>query len=401
MQDLFVFLVLICFLLFLLGLINPKWVLVWGKEKTRKKVGIYFGIPFFVFFLLFTFSLPNDEQENKTVTIENINVINTENNEYSERTVFSSDMTEDEFFSLLKKDDLYNECIEISDRVSKYKRNKKWIIETTEYLLEKCDKWDERAGSGLDTLLSDLRANKWNYTDERHKMYEEKFKGIGGRLIRIIYEKILRENLFKFSIFLPLNRDSLLDFLTQNQFYYVKDFIGKDLKSEEGWYGNYMEKIYSQSKEFNKPNFSVGWDKISGKLVSIDIPLDKNRVIIYDTIEQKDRYYETFINAFAKPYDLSMQVIEMFDDYDLKDYLYEQIESFKNYNQLKFEESLSVIGSFRIFNQRLTFKKYTISVFNANGSTSMVISTTEALNIINLEGNLTSKYLMKNVMGLK
>ena len=173
MDFLFLGLSLVCLLMFLLGVINPKWVLIWGKEKTRKKVGIYFGTVFFVFFLLFIMSMPNDEQENKTA------IINTENNGYPEKAVFSSDMTEDEFFSLLKKDDLYNECIEISDRVSKYKRNKKWIIETTEYLLEKCDKWDMQTG-GLGTQLHELQIMKdsYNYSNEKHKMYELRFKGM-------------------------------------------------------------------------------------------------------------------------------------------------------------------------------------------------------------------------------
>ena len=283
MEYLFFYLSLICLLMFLLGIINPKWALLWGKEKTRRKVGIYFGIPFFVFISLFAISIPNNEQENKTAIIKNINVVNTENNENSEKAVFSSDMTENEFFSLLKKDDLYNECIEISDRVSKYKRNKRWIIETTEYLLEKCDKWDMQNG-GLSSQLGDFRNMKdsYNYSDEMHKIYERRFKGIGGRLIAIIYETILRENLYKFSIFLPIDKDSLSNLFAQNQFCYIKDFRG-----EEGW-GNYIEKIYSQSKVFNSPKFSVGWDKISGKLASITIPL--GATLEYDRWDQKGDY---------------------------------------------------------------------------------------------------------------
>lgn len=388
MDFLFFGLSLVCLLMFLLGVINPKWVLLWGKEKTRRKVGIYFGIPFFVFFLLFTFSIPNNEQENKTAIVKTINTINTENNEYSEKAVFSSDMTEDEFYSLLKKDDLYNECKEISDRVSKYKRNKKWIIETTEYLLEKCDKWDMQTG-GLGTQLSELQIMKdsYNYSNEKHKMYEGRFKGIGGRLIRIIYQTILRKNLYKFSIFLPINKDSLSDFFVQNQFCYIKDNRGAR-------WGNYVDKKYSQSKVFNSPNFSVGWDKISGKLVSIRIPLGDNRE--WDKWDQKDYHYETFINAFAKPYNYSIQVIEMFADDDLRNYLYQQIENFRNYNQLKFEESLEEIGKTFIFSQTLTFDKYTIYIFSGLGSTSMLIHTTEIFNINELESDLLFKYLMED-----
>jgi hypothetical protein len=391
MVDLFLILSFICLLMFLLGVINPKWALLWGKEKTRKKVGIYFGILFFVFLSLLAISIPNNEQENKTATIENINAINTENNEYSEKAVFSSDMTEDEFFSLLKKDDLYNECIEISDRVSEYKRNKKWIIETTEYLLEKCDKWDERAGSSLTNLLSDLRANRYNYTDERHKIYEAWFKGIGGGLISDIYATILRENLYKFSVFLPINKDSLLDLIAQNQFCYIKDQRG-----EEGW-GNYIEKIYSQSEAFNSPYFSVGWDKISGKLVSITIPLGGN--FEWDKRDQKGYYYKIFNSAFAKPYDYSMQVIEIFDD-DLKNYLYKQIENFRNYNQLKFEESSEGEDKIFTFSKTLTFNGYSIGVIFFAGDTSMIIWTTELDGISKHYGDLSIKY-MENQMGLK
>ena len=395
MEYLFFYLSLFCLLMFLLGVINPKWALLLGKEKTRRKVGIYFGIPFFVFISLFAISIPNNEQENKTAIIKNIDVINTENNEYSEKAVFSSDMTEDEFFSLLKKDDLYNECLEISDRVSKYKRNKKWIIETTEYLLEKCDKWDMQNG-GLSSQLGDFRTMKdsYNYSDEMHKIYEHRFKGIGGRLIAIIYKTILRNNLYKFSIFLPIDKDSLLDFFAQNQFCYIKD-----LRGEEGW-GNYVDKMYSQSKVFNSPKFSVGWDETSGKLVSIAIPLGDN-FFEYDRWDQKDYNYEIFINAFAKPYEYSIQVIRMFDDYDLKDYLYKQIESFKNYDQLKFEESLEEIGKTFIFSKTLTFNKYTIYIFSGMGSTSMLIHTTEMFNIDQLEWELHKKYFMETEMGLK
>ena len=388
MEYLFFYLSFICLLMFLLGMINPKWALLKGKEKTRRKVGIYFGIPFFVFFLLFTFSLPNNKQENKTATIENINAINTENNEYSEKAFFSSDMTEDEFFSLLKKDDLYNECIEISDRVSKYKRNKKWVIGTAEYLLEKCDKWDYRhIGGGFKNIQG------INFHDETYNFYEAAFNRIGEDLIRKIYNTILQKNLYKFSVFLSINKDNLLDLITQNQFSYIKDQSGKV------GCGSYIEKIYSQSKVFNSPKFTVGWDKISGKLVSITIPLGDN--LEYNRWDQKDYNYEIFINAFEKPYEYSIQAIRMFDDYDLRDYLYKQIESFKNYDQLKFEESLEEIGKTFIFFKTLTFNKYTIYIFSGMGSTSMDIITTETFNIIQLEGKLQGEYLMETEMGLK
>ena len=64
MAFLFFNLFLICLLMFLLGIINSKWTLLKGKEKTRRKVGIYFSIPFLVFFL-FAISGLSNEQENK------------------------------------------------------------------------------------------------------------------------------------------------------------------------------------------------------------------------------------------------------------------------------------------------------------------------------------------------
>lgn len=72
MQDLFVFLVLICFLLFLLGLINPKWALRWGKNKTRKKVALYYGSAVFIFFILVGMTAPRDNLvEEKSTNIQN------------------------------------------------------------------------------------------------------------------------------------------------------------------------------------------------------------------------------------------------------------------------------------------------------------------------------------------
>lgn len=72
MQDLFVFLVLICFLLFLLGLINPKWALLWGKNKTRKKVALYYGSAVFIFFILVGMTAPRDNLvEEKSTNIQN------------------------------------------------------------------------------------------------------------------------------------------------------------------------------------------------------------------------------------------------------------------------------------------------------------------------------------------
>jgi len=383
MEVLYSLLFIICFLAFLLGYINPKWVLLWGKEKTRKKVTLYFGSATIIFFVLFVNTPLKTEQGEETIIIPTNNIINIENNKYSEEAVFSSDMTEDEFFSLLKKDDLYNECIEISDRVSKYKRNKKWVIGTAEYLLEKCDKWDYgRIGGGFKNIQG------INFHDETHNFYEAAFNRIRETLIRKIYSTILQKNLYKFSIFLPINKDSLLDLLAQNHFSYIEDFEG--VKGR----GDYIQKIYSQTEDSYDPEFWIGWDKTSQKLVSIYIPFSYLE-FEFSGRDKKDEHYETFINAFMQPYDYSMQVIEMFTDDDLRNYLYKQIESFKNYDRLKFEESREEIGK-TSFSQTLTFNKYTISIsgmLSSLGTILMVIETTESVNIEKLYWELEQKYI--------
>ncbi|HBY57458.1 MAG: hypothetical protein XE08_0106 [Parcubacteria bacterium 32_520] len=183
----YIFLSLLIFFLFLLiliGLINPKWVPLKGI-RTRKKVLLYYGLTLFVCLIFFGMTAPDDvlgkEQPNKNIQ-KSINNDSDSNKNPSKVIAFSSDMTEEEFFTLLKNDDRYNECIEISDRVSKYIKNKNWIIETTKYLADKCYKWDEERGERqLRTLLSELRANKWNYTEERHEMYDSQFKGFGKK----------------------------------------------------------------------------------------------------------------------------------------------------------------------------------------------------------------------------
>ena len=74
MEVLYSLLFIICFLMFLLGLINPKWALLWGKEKTRKKVGIYFGIPTMIFLILLGMTVPSDNSlEEKSTSIQNKN----------------------------------------------------------------------------------------------------------------------------------------------------------------------------------------------------------------------------------------------------------------------------------------------------------------------------------------
>jgi len=52
MQDLFGALFLISFILLVIGLIRPSIVIRWGKNRTRKRVALIFGIASLAFFIL-------------------------------------------------------------------------------------------------------------------------------------------------------------------------------------------------------------------------------------------------------------------------------------------------------------------------------------------------------------
>ncbi|HAN78999.1 MAG TPA: hypothetical protein DCQ31_15150 [Bacteroidales bacterium] len=53
MNTLFTFLTFLFFLMLIVGLIVPKWVLFWSNNKTRKKVLVYYGLATIVSFVLF------------------------------------------------------------------------------------------------------------------------------------------------------------------------------------------------------------------------------------------------------------------------------------------------------------------------------------------------------------
>ena len=112
----------------------------------------------------------------------------------------------------------------------------------------------------------------------------------------------------------------------------------------------------------------------------------------WDKRNQKGYYYKIFNTAFAKPYVYSLQVIEIFDD-DLKNYLYKQIENFKNYDQLIFEGSSEGEDKMFTFSKTLTFDRYTIDVIFIAGDTSMTIWTTELDGIEKHYWDLWMKYL--------
>lgn len=375
MDFLFFGLSLVCLLMFLLGLINPKWVLRWGKEKTRKKVGIYYGTAFFIFFILLAISIPTDEQENKTV-----------DNEYSEKAVFSSDMTEDEFFSLLKKDDLYNECIEISDRVSKYKRNKKWIIETTEYLLEKCDKWDMKT-YGLRTQLHNFQImnDSYNYSNEMHKMYEVRFKRLGEDLICKINLIILEKNLYKISNFLPIDENELFDVLDQNNFNYIKEI-------KNGSWSKIVEKKYCRSEENADPNFRVITDKSTGKIISISIPLG-SYYVNWDNYEKKEYHFQNIKNATTSPYNYSMRVIGLISDKKLKTFLSDQIKRVSNFNLKEFEEIYDEESKY--VQTKFSFNEYQAYIFYWLCNANLILGTSEKANLDTLFWELRDKYIWR------
>lgn len=385
MHIFLILLTIFLLLLFLVGLINPRWVPLKGG-RTRKKVLLYYGLSLFVCLIFVGITNPEDtleKEQTKDNIEESISIETASNKKSSEVIAFASDMTEEEFFTLLKKDNRYKECIEIADRVSKYKKNKNWIIETTKYLADKCYKWDEDRGERqLRNLLSELRANKWNYTEERHEMYDSQFKGFGKKIIRKIYIEILEDNLFGFSEFLPINKDNLLDFFTRNDFIYSKDF------SEEG---DYKQQIYSQKEDFSDPNIWVGWDDKSQKVVSMSIPL---AYLEWGKKNKEDEYYEAFSNAVSEPYNFSMQVIEKFESNDLRNYLYQRIENIKNYSSEEFRGYLDK-SSYDLlsFHQKFSHDEYSVSVASGLNIIQMFIETKESTNLHRVYWDLIRKYI--------
>ncbi|MGE4412173.1 MAG: hypothetical protein AB7E45_00575 [Candidatus Caldatribacteriota bacterium] len=383
-----IFLILLTFflfLLFLIGLINPKWVPLKGK-RTRKKILLYYGLSLFVCFMFVGITNPGDtleKEQPKDNREESISIETALNKKPSEVIAFTSDMTEEEFFILLKKDDRYNECIEISDRVSKYKKNKNWIIETTKYLADKCYKWDEERGERqLRTLLSELRANKWNYTEERHEMYDSQFKGFGKKIIRRIYINILEDNHFThFSEFLPIDKENLLDYFNRKNFIYSKIF------SEEG---DYKQIIFSQKKDIIEPEFWVGWDDNTQKVVSMTIPIAS---LEWKEIKEGAQYYEAISNAFSEPYDFSIQAMEIFNNNDLKKYLYQQIVNIKNYNREEFWEHVDKSSSGSLSFYQISYDDYLINIDFFLDTIFLTIQTKEIMNFYRVYRDLREKYL--------
>jgi len=73
MSNLFLVLFLISFVLLIVGLIKPAIVIKWGKNRTRKRVALIFGIAFLAFFILFGIAVepqPKTEPEPEPVSEE-------------------------------------------------------------------------------------------------------------------------------------------------------------------------------------------------------------------------------------------------------------------------------------------------------------------------------------------
>ena len=65
MFSLFSVLLFLSFWLMIIGLIRPNLIVRWGEKKTRKRVMLYYGLPFVIFFILFGITEP----QNITTTV--------------------------------------------------------------------------------------------------------------------------------------------------------------------------------------------------------------------------------------------------------------------------------------------------------------------------------------------
>ena len=67
-MEILIVLFLLFFIAFILGMIKPSLVMRWGKEKTRKKMFVYYGIPFLILFVIIgIFGKPKEIKENQLI----------------------------------------------------------------------------------------------------------------------------------------------------------------------------------------------------------------------------------------------------------------------------------------------------------------------------------------------
>ncbi|HBY57457.1 MAG: hypothetical protein XE08_0107 [Parcubacteria bacterium 32_520] len=211
-------------------------------------------------------------------------------------------------------------------------------------------------------------------------------KGLGKKIIRRIYIKIFEDNHFNhFSEFLPIDKDSLLDFFIRKNFKYSEIF------SEEG---DYKQIIFSQKEDISDPQFWVGWDEKNQKVISMSIPLTS---LEWREKNKEDEYYKAFRNALSEPYDFSMQAIEIFESDDFKKYIYQQIENIINYNSEEFRGYLDK-SYFDVlsFYQKFSHDKYSVSVASVLNIIQIFIETKEYTNLNRIYWDLMEKYLYKD-----
>ncbi|MUT64408.1 hypothetical protein [Paenibacillus sp. NEAU-GSW1] len=72
-----------CFIAFILGLIKPSIVIKWGKNRTRGKVSLYYGLGMIISFIIFVAVLPPVETDNISAS----SAINKEEAKKSDNTV--------------------------------------------------------------------------------------------------------------------------------------------------------------------------------------------------------------------------------------------------------------------------------------------------------------------------
>jgi hypothetical protein len=67
LEIVFFLITIICFIFLIIGLVKPNAVIYWGtdKNKTRKKVLVYYGLPILIFFVAFVASNPELSPEEK------------------------------------------------------------------------------------------------------------------------------------------------------------------------------------------------------------------------------------------------------------------------------------------------------------------------------------------------
>jgi hypothetical protein len=377
-------LIFFLFLLFLIGLINPKWVPLKGI-RTRKKVLLYYGLTLFVCLIFFGMTAPDDvlEKEQPELTESNQKSFTTSDKNMEDSAIdkepikISYNTTESELFVFFKGHHLYSECEDIINRVSKYRRNKKWIIDTMEYLLDKCNKWETHDCENFDLkgYLKDFEHFKNSYTlsDEKYERYYRIFRCIAIDLVCTIYKYMLAEELYGFPGTLPVDLNSLLDIFDEYEFNYTEDV------SRYSYIGAFNVSQYSQQEgEISEiPYFKIDRTLNKTQPVSLLIPLGFHEYKYFSELdpdynEEKviSFHHDNFINSLSNPSIYSTKAIDLLQDKELRKYLYKKIKEYVNYDKSKIVESKRCSSSYCFFKEVLTFNDYLITIGYLGWATS-------------------------------